>query len=70
MTKNNAYGVYYIFKSMEQGPAFRISMPKYPTKDPHYRIRRGAGSNSLEQRESAAFRQSRRKKFQRVHNPG
>jgi len=38
MTKNNAYGVYYIFKSMEQGPTFRISMPKYPTKDPYYRI--------------------------------
>src|ERR1700687_3296093 len=38
MTKNNAYGVYFIFKSMEQGPTFRISMPKYPTKDPHYRI--------------------------------
>ena len=27
-----------IFKSMEQGATFRISMPKYPTKDPHYRI--------------------------------
>jgi hypothetical protein len=27
-----------IFKSMEQGPSFRISVPKYPTKDPHYRI--------------------------------
>src|ERR1700750_2820875 len=38
MAKNNAYGVYFIFKSMEQGPTFRISMPKYPTKDPHYRI--------------------------------
>ena len=38
MTKNDAYGVYFIFKSMEQGPTFRISMPKYPTKDPHYRI--------------------------------
>jgi hypothetical protein len=38
MTKNNAYGVYFIFKSMEQGPTFRIAMPKYPTKDPHYRI--------------------------------
>jgi hypothetical protein len=23
---------------MEQGPTFRISMPKYPTRDPHYRI--------------------------------
>src|ERR1700690_3029730 len=38
MTKNSAYGVYYIFKSMEQGPTFRISRPKYPTQDPHYRI--------------------------------
>ena len=38
MAKNNAYGVYFIFKSMEQGPTFRISMPKYPTKDPNYRI--------------------------------
>src|SRR6201986_3232774 len=38
MAKNNAYGVYFIFKSMEQGPTFRISMPKYPTKDPHYGI--------------------------------
>src|ERR1700693_319271 len=27
MTKNKAYGVYFIFKSMEQGPTFRISMP-------------------------------------------
>ncbi|HVI77706.1 MAG TPA: hypothetical protein VM715_05995 [Candidatus Acidoferrum sp.] len=27
-----------IFKSMEQGPSFRISLPKYPTKDPHHRI--------------------------------
>jgi hypothetical protein len=23
---------------MEQGPIFRISVPKYPTKDPHHRI--------------------------------
>jgi len=23
MTKRNAYGVYFIFKSMEQGPTFR-----------------------------------------------
>src|SRR5437762_2950334 len=38
MANKNAYGVYFIFKSMEQGPSFRISMPKYPTKDPHYRI--------------------------------
>jgi hypothetical protein len=38
MANRNAYGVYFIFKSMEQGPTFRISMPKYPSKDPHYRI--------------------------------
>ena len=34
----NAYGVYFIFKSMEVGPSFRIPVPKYPTKDPNYRI--------------------------------
>jgi len=38
MVKNGAYGVYFIFKSMEQGPTFRISVPKYPTKDPNHRI--------------------------------
>src|SRR6201994_4495699 len=37
-TKRNAYGVYFIFKSMEQGPTFRVSVPKYPTKDPNHRI--------------------------------
>ena len=38
MEKNNAYGVYFIFKSMEQGRTFRITVPKYPTQDPNYRI--------------------------------
>ena len=38
MARKHAYGVYYIFKSMEQGPTFRVSVPKYPTKDPHHRI--------------------------------
>ena len=38
LIKNNAYGVYFIFKSMEQGRTFRISVPKYPTADPNYRI--------------------------------
>jgi len=38
MVKKNAYGVYFIFKSMEQGPTFRISVPKYAARDPHYRI--------------------------------
>src|SRR5438552_2077494 len=38
MEKKNAYGVYFIFKSMEQGRTFRISVPKFPTKDPRHRI--------------------------------
>ena len=38
MARDHAYGVYFIFKSMEQGPSFRISVPKYATKDPNYRI--------------------------------
>jgi len=38
MTKSDAFGVYFIFKSMEQGPTFRITVPKYPTADPNYRI--------------------------------
>jgi hypothetical protein len=38
MEKKNAYGVYFIFKSMEQGRTFRITAPKYPTQDPSYRI--------------------------------
>jgi hypothetical protein len=38
MEKKNAFGVYFIFKSMEQDRTFRISVPKYPTEDPNYRI--------------------------------
>src|ERR1700751_664249 len=38
MARANTYGVYFIFKSMEQGPSFRVSVPKYATKDPNYRI--------------------------------
>ena len=38
MERRNAFGVYFIFKSMEQGRTFRISMPKFPTQDPNYRI--------------------------------
>jgi len=30
--------VYFIFKSLEQGRTFRISVPKYPTRDPNHRI--------------------------------
>ena len=38
MEKRKAFGVYFVFKSMEQGRTFRISVPKYPTQDPNYRI--------------------------------
>ena len=38
MVKKNAYGVYFICKSMEQGRTFRISVPKYPAQDPNHRI--------------------------------
>jgi hypothetical protein len=38
MAQRDAYGVYFIFKSMEQGARFRVTVPKYPSKDPNYRI--------------------------------
>ena len=38
MERQNRYGVYFIFKSMEQGPCFKSVPPKYPTEDPNYRI--------------------------------
>src|SRR5690349_19673389 len=38
MARQGAYGVYFIFKSMEQGRTFRVTVPKYATKDPNYRI--------------------------------
>jgi hypothetical protein len=38
MTRADRFGVYFIFKSMEQGPTFRITVPKYPAQDPNYRI--------------------------------
>lgn len=38
MKRANRYGVYFILKSMEQGPSFRSVAPKYPTKDPNHRI--------------------------------
>jgi hypothetical protein len=38
LEKNDAYGVYFIFKSMELGRTFRISVPKYPTQDSNHRI--------------------------------
>ena len=38
MGKQGAYGVHFILKSMEQGASFRVTVPKYPAKDPNYRI--------------------------------
>jgi hypothetical protein len=38
MRKQNRFGVYFILKSMEIGPSFRITAPKFPTQDPNYRI--------------------------------
>ena len=38
MERRQRFGVYFIFKSMEQGPTFRSRLPQYPTDDPDYRI--------------------------------
>ena len=38
MQRRNAFGVYFIFRSMEQGRTFRITLPKFPTQDPNHRI--------------------------------
>ena len=35
MERAGQYGVYFIFQSMEQGPTFRCSVPKFPTEDPN-----------------------------------
>jgi hypothetical protein len=40
MERRKQYGVYLIFKSMEQGPTFRSIVPRFPTADPDYRILR------------------------------
>jgi hypothetical protein len=38
MQREGRTGVYYVLKSMERGPSFRIAKPKYPVKDPSWRI--------------------------------
>jgi hypothetical protein len=38
MVRAQRYGVYFIFRSMEQGPTFRCTVPRYPTRDPNHRI--------------------------------
>jgi hypothetical protein len=40
MERRKRFGVYFIFKVMEQGPSFHSCVPRYPTDDPHYRILR------------------------------
>jgi len=38
MQRDGRTGVYYVLKSMEQGPSFRIMKPKFPVEDPNWRI--------------------------------
>jgi hypothetical protein len=38
--RRKQFGVYFILKSLEQGPTFHSRLPKYPTDDPNYRILR------------------------------
>lgn len=38
LERRKRFGVYFIFKSLEQGPTFRSVPPKFPTDDPDYRI--------------------------------
>ena len=44
MERAGRYGVYFIFQSMEQGPTFRCSLPKFPTQDSNHRILRSQRS--------------------------
>lgn len=38
MQRQNRFGVFFIFKSMEVGPSFRSTAPRFPVEDPNYRI--------------------------------
>jgi len=38
MQREGRTGLYYVLKSMEQGPSFRIMKPKFPVEDPNWRI--------------------------------
>src|SRR6266571_304824 len=38
--RRKRFGVYFILKGMESGPAFNSRLPKYPTDDPNYRLLR------------------------------
>ena len=38
MERQNRFGVYFLLKSMEIGPSFRSTAPRFPVEDPDYRI--------------------------------
>ncbi len=38
LERQNRFGVYFIYRSMEIGPTSRCLVPRYPTKDPDYRF--------------------------------
>ena len=38
MARQQRFGVYFLFKSLAQGPKVGIRVPTYPTDDPNYRI--------------------------------
>jgi hypothetical protein len=38
LQRQNRFGVFFILKSMEVGPSFRSSAPRFPVEDPDYRI--------------------------------
>jgi len=38
LERHKQFGVYFILKSMEVGPSFRSTVPRFPVDDPHYRI--------------------------------
>ena len=38
MVRQNRFGVYFVLKSMEVGPSFRSTAPRFPAEDPDYRI--------------------------------
>lgn len=38
MQRRNRFGVFFILKSMEVGPSFRSTVPRFPVADPDYRI--------------------------------
>ena len=48
--KRGAYGVYFIFKSMEPGRTFRITVPKSPPKIPTSLLERDGSRHAFHKR--------------------